>query len=123
VSGSRPLMRFDRPACGPIQVHRLLDEIADPKTPGTTTPAANGHRTVDSRRIVVAGLELHTWVAGKGREWAEQVVALLPRSALVVIPGEPHAVHYTRPQLVAGIVRERLLEVSELTSGLAESRA
>ncbi|MGG7379609.1 alpha/beta fold hydrolase, partial [Escherichia coli] len=30
-------------------------------------------------------------------EWAAQVVALLPRGRLVVVPREPHAVHYTRP--------------------------
>jgi 2-hydroxy-6-oxonona-2,4-dienedioate hydrolase len=50
-------------------------------------------------------------------EWAEQVVALLPRARLVVIPGEPHAVHYTRPDLVAGVVRELLLEEGEQTGG------
>jgi len=41
--------------------------------------------------------------------WAEQVSALLPRARLVDIPGEPHAVHYTRPDLVATVVRELLL--------------
>ena len=46
-------------------------------------------------------------------EWAEQVVALLPRGRLVVVPKEPHAVHYTRPDLVARIVRELLLEETE----------
>ena len=42
--------------------------------------------------------------------WAERVAALLPRSRLVVVPGEPHAVHYTRPDLVGELVRELLLE-------------
>ena len=45
-----------------------------------------------------------------GREWAERATALLPRGRLVVIPGEPHAVHYTRPHLVAEIVLDLLLE-------------
>jgi pimeloyl-ACP methyl ester carboxylesterase len=48
-------------------------------------------------------------------EWAEQVVALLPRGRLVVVPKEPHAVHYTRPDLVARVVRELLLEEGEQT--------
>ena len=48
-----------------------------------------------------------------GREWAERVAALLPRGRLVVVPGEPHAVHYTRPALVAGIVLDLLAEEGE----------
>lgn len=47
------------------------------------------------------------------REWAERVAELLPRGRLVVVPGEPHAVHYTRPELVAGIVCRLLLEEAE----------
>jgi pimeloyl-ACP methyl ester carboxylesterase len=49
--------------------------------------------------------------------WADRVAALLPRSRLVVVPGEPHAVHYTRPDLVGELVRGLLLEESEQTSG------
>src|SRR5256885_3009691 len=45
-----------------------------------------------------------------GADWAEKATALLPRGRLVVVPGEPHAVHYTRPGVVAGIVRELLVE-------------
>jgi pimeloyl-ACP methyl ester carboxylesterase len=48
-----------------------------------------------------------------GREWAERAAALLPRGRLVVVPGEPHAVHYTRPKLVADIVVELLAEERE----------
>ena len=47
------------------------------------------------------------------REWAERVAALLPRGRLAVIPGEPHAVHYTRPTLIGGIVAELLGEETE----------
>jgi pimeloyl-ACP methyl ester carboxylesterase len=43
-------------------------------------------------------------------DWAEQVASLLPDGWLVVVPGEPHAVHFTRPEAVAGIVRELLAE-------------
>jgi 2-hydroxy-6-oxonona-2,4-dienedioate hydrolase len=48
-----------------------------------------------------------------GRAWAERVAALLPRGRLVVVPGEPHAVHYTRPALVADIVLELVAEEGE----------
>ena len=52
-----------------------------------------------------------------GRAWAERVAALLPRGRLVVVPGEPHAVHYTRPTLVADIAFELLAEESEDLGG------
>jgi pimeloyl-ACP methyl ester carboxylesterase len=45
-----------------------------------------------------------------GSEWAEEVAALLPDGRLVVVPGEPHAVHFTQPAAVAGVVRELLAE-------------
>jgi pimeloyl-ACP methyl ester carboxylesterase len=48
-----------------------------------------------------------------GREWAERVATLLPRGRLQVVPGEPHAVHYTRPELVAALVHELLVEEGE----------
>jgi pimeloyl-ACP methyl ester carboxylesterase len=41
-----------------------------------------------------------------GREWVEHAATLLPRGRLVVVPDECHAVHYTRPELVAEIVCE-----------------
>jgi pimeloyl-ACP methyl ester carboxylesterase len=50
-----------------------------------------------------------------GRGWAERVTALLPAGRLVVVPGEPHAVHYTRADLVAGIVEQLLVEQGERT--------
>jgi 2-hydroxy-6-oxonona-2,4-dienedioate hydrolase len=52
-----------------------------------------------------------------GREWSEDVAALLPRGRLVVVPGEPHAVHYTRPDLVAAIVEKLLVEEAEHARG------
>jgi 2-hydroxy-6-oxonona-2,4-dienedioate hydrolase len=63
------------------------------------------------------------------RRWAERVAGLLPRGRLVVIPGEPHAVHYTRPGLVASVVGDLLdgqddsapfVSVSSETGGAAE---
>ena len=50
-------------------------------------------------------------------EWAEQVATLLPDARLFTVPGEPHAVHYTRPDLVARVLRQLLLEEGEQTSG------
>jgi len=44
------------------------------------------------------------------REWAEQAASLLPEGRLVVVPGEPHAVHFTRPDLIAAIVGDLLVE-------------
>jgi 2-hydroxy-6-oxonona-2,4-dienedioate hydrolase len=49
--------------------------------------------------------------------WAAQVAALLPCGRLVVVPGEPHAVHYTRPELVEALVRELLVEEREQAVG------
>ena len=48
-----------------------------------------------------------------GQGWAETAAALLPRSRLVVVPREPHAVHFTRPDLIARIVHDLLVEEGE----------
>jgi pimeloyl-ACP methyl ester carboxylesterase len=45
-----------------------------------------------------------------GDEWVGDIVRMLPNGRLVVVPGEAHAVHYTRPLLVAQIVREAVAE-------------
>jgi pimeloyl-ACP methyl ester carboxylesterase len=50
--------------------------------------------------------------------WAERVAALLPAARLVDVPGEPHAVHFTRPELVGSLVEGLLLEERE--EGLGE---
>ena len=64
---------------------------------------------LDQPTVVVVG-ERDGFV---GIDWAERAAALLPRGRLVVVPGEPHAVHYTRPDLVAEIVRGLLVEERE----------
>jgi pimeloyl-ACP methyl ester carboxylesterase len=51
------------------------------------------------------------------REWAQKVAALLPNGRLVVVPGQPHAVHFTKPALVAGIVRDLVAEEGEHARG------
>jgi 2-hydroxy-6-oxonona-2,4-dienedioate hydrolase len=48
-----------------------------------------------------------------GQTWAETAAALLPRGRLVVIPRQPHAVHYTRPDLVARMVDALVAEEVE----------
>ena len=52
-----------------------------------------------------------------GQRWAEKASALLPRGRLVVVPREPHAVHYTRPDLIARIVQKLLVEEGEQARG------
>ena len=52
-----------------------------------------------------------------GQRWVEQITALLPQGRLVVVPGQPHAAHYARPDLVATIVREFLVEEGEQAGG------
>ena len=47
------------------------------------------------------------------RQWAEEVATLLPRGRLVVVRGEPHAVPFTKPDVVAGLVRELIAEELE----------
>jgi pimeloyl-ACP methyl ester carboxylesterase len=66
-------------------------------------------RGVDSPTLVIRG-EHDGFVS---QRWAEEAAALLSHGRLVVVPGEPHAVHYTRPRLVAALVRRFLEEVED----------
>ena len=50
------------------------------------------------------------------QEWAERVATLLPRGRLRIVAGEPHAVHYTRPELIAGLVGELVIEEGQHAS-------
>jgi 2-hydroxy-6-oxonona-2,4-dienedioate hydrolase len=38
--------------------------------------------------------------------WAEQVARLLPNGRLAIIPGAPHALNYSAPDELAGLIRE-----------------
>jgi 2-hydroxy-6-oxonona-2,4-dienedioate hydrolase len=67
---------------------------------------------IEQRTLVVYG-DKDSFV---GREWAERVAGLLPRGRLRVVPGEPHAVHYTQPELVAGLVRELVIQEGQHAS-------
>ena len=40
------------------------------------------------------------------RRWSEEVTGLLPHGSLLVVPDATHAVPYTHPRLVAGVVEE-----------------
>src|SRR6266516_5798642 len=64
---------------------------------------------IDQPTVVVRGEK----VGFVGASWAGRATALLSRGRLVVVPDEPHAVHYTRPDLIAGIVHKLLLEEGE----------
>jgi pimeloyl-ACP methyl ester carboxylesterase len=61
---------------------------------------------IEQRTLVVHG-DKDSFV---GRKWAERVAMLLPQGRLRIVSGEPHAVHYTQPELVAGLVRELVIE-------------
>jgi pimeloyl-ACP methyl ester carboxylesterase len=50
-------------------------------------------------------------------DWAERAVALLRDGRLAVVPGAPHAVHYSRPDVVAALVAELLVEEVEDARG------
>jgi pimeloyl-ACP methyl ester carboxylesterase len=55
-----------------------------------------------------------------GQIWAERAAALLPRGELAVVPRQPHAVHYTRPDLVARMVEALVAEeIEQVGSQLA----
>jgi pimeloyl-ACP methyl ester carboxylesterase len=77
-----------------------------------TARCANAHRI--ERRLPL--VRQPTLVLRGGRDgfvsqrWCEQAAALLPRGRLVVVPGEPHAVHYTAPHVVAQEVQQHLDE-------------
>jgi pimeloyl-ACP methyl ester carboxylesterase len=53
------------------------------------------------------------------REWAEEAAALLPSGRLEVIPGEPHAIPYTQPDVVAEIVWALLADTERADLSLA----
>jgi pimeloyl-ACP methyl ester carboxylesterase len=67
---------------------------------------------IEQRTLVVYG-DRDSFV---GREWAERVATLLPRGRLLTVAGEPHAVHYTQPALVAGLVRELVIQEGQHAS-------
>jgi pimeloyl-ACP methyl ester carboxylesterase len=49
--------------------------------------------------------------------WAHRASELLPRGRLVLVEGEPHAVHCTRPELVRALVQELLVEEPDHRGG------
>jgi 2-hydroxy-6-oxonona-2,4-dienedioate hydrolase len=73
---------------------------------------------IEQRALVVYG-DKDSFV---GLEWAARVATLLPRGRLRIVPGEPHAVHYTQPALVAGLVRELVVEEGEHAGGQLRRR-
>jgi pimeloyl-ACP methyl ester carboxylesterase len=77
-----------------------------------TARHANAHRIEERLPLV----RQPTLVLRGGRDgfvsqrWCEEAAALLPDGRLVVVPAEPHAVHYTAPRVVAQEVEQHLGE-------------
>lgn len=53
--------------------------------------------------------------------WATEVARRLPRGRLVVLPDGAHAVHYSRPTEVAGLIRAFLAEAGRPSIGSGET--
>jgi 2-hydroxy-6-oxonona-2,4-dienedioate hydrolase len=49
--------------------------------------------------------------------WAERAASLLPNGQLLVVPGEPHSLHYTRPDLVVEVVTDLFVEEGDHRAG------
>jgi 2-hydroxy-6-oxonona-2,4-dienedioate hydrolase len=62
---------------------------------------------VHQRTVVVHG-ENDRFIS---RGWAEEVAALLPHGTLLVVPDGSHAVPYTHPWLIAGVVEQLIARV------------
>ena len=92
-----PIVVIDYATFGPIRFvetgrYALADRPED-KLPRVEAPT-----------LVVRG-ELDPLVPER---WAEEVAGLLPNGRLVVLPGEPHACHYSAPAAVARLVLDHL---------------
>jgi pimeloyl-ACP methyl ester carboxylesterase len=75
--------------------------------------AATARSALDDRpEDKVGRIDAPTLVVKGGRDgfvsaaWCERLASGLARGELVVVPGEPHAVHYTAPGRVAALVQE-----------------
>jgi pimeloyl-ACP methyl ester carboxylesterase len=94
-----PLVVRDYLEAGPVSVARMalaaLNDQIERKVPALTGPL-----------LVVRG----------GRdvlcppEWTEELTRLAPRGRLEVVPGAPHAVHYTHPVELSELIRRFLQE-------------
>ena len=86
----------------------------DARFVATARSALRDHIEDNLRRLEAPALVLRGehdgFVSGR---WAEEAAALLRRGRLVVVPDGPHAVHYSRPRLVADLVRRFLEEVED----------
>jgi len=85
---------FDAPALAATARLILTDRIEE-RLPSIRQPVV----------VVVGGRDAFVDAA-----WAQRVTDLLPDGRLVVVPGEPHAVHFTRPELIADLVASLHIE-------------
>jgi pimeloyl-ACP methyl ester carboxylesterase len=68
---------------------------------------------VAQRSVVVVG-ERDAFVDAA---WGRRAADLLQEGRLVLVPGAPHAVHYTDPELIAGLVRDLAVEEGSHRTG------
>ena len=92
VRGTKPHSAFDLIATARV----ILSDRIEDRLPLVTQPS-----------VVVVG-ERDAFVDAA---WGRRAADLLPDGRLVLVPGAPHAVHYTDPELIAGLVGD--LEVEE----------
>lgn len=93
--GQAPLLVRDYLDFGPSRVPAMVDAVLDD---------AIEHKlpSVEQPTVVVAG----TLDAIAPQDWAEEVVRLLPRGRLVLVPGAAHALNFTHPHRLAAVVAD-----------------
>ncbi|HEX7082648.1 MAG TPA: alpha/beta hydrolase [Gaiellaceae bacterium] len=76
---------------------------------------------------LLSGLQAPTVVVRGDRDpicrrgWAERVASAAPRGRLVVVPGAGHAVHWSHPRAVAGLVEELEQELGASAASVPSS--
>jgi 2-hydroxy-6-oxonona-2,4-dienedioate hydrolase len=95
------------------------DAVMGPKALLATVRSAFADRIEErlpllEQRVLVVRGERDPFVTA---DWAERAVALLPDGRLAVVPGAPHAVHFSQPDVVAGLVDDFLVEEGKQERG------
>jgi pimeloyl-ACP methyl ester carboxylesterase len=103
----------------------LRELMRDYRTTGLGTMCRNGRFALRQRvELKLPSIDAPTLFVAGTRDplvplrWAEQMTRLVPAAELEIVPGAPHAVHWTAPAAVARSI-ERSLARSDGTSGPA----